>query len=97
MATCEGCAPRRSAARASGPPGLARRPVASGNQGMNPMLPLVQNSSTSSDFRSTRLYRFWTQTTAVNFWTASICPIVTSDSPMWRIFPSRRRSSSAPI
>ena len=36
-ATCEGVAPSRSAARASGPPAAARSPVASGNHGMNPI------------------------------------------------------------
>jgi hypothetical protein len=42
IATCAGVARTRSASRASGPPGFARLPVASGNHGMNPRFSRVQ-------------------------------------------------------
>ena len=45
-ATCDGAAPRRFAASASGPPGSASLPTASGNQGMKPIPSRSQWSST---------------------------------------------------
>src|SRR5439155_23737381 len=72
-AICAGWALRRFAARVSGPSCSASLPVASGNQGIKPRFSRVQYSSTSSEFLSTRLYRFWTDTIGVMRRTASIC------------------------
>ncbi len=65
-AICAGCTFRCFAARVSGPACFASSPVASGNQGMKPMFSPVQYSSTPSEFLSTRLYRFCTETIDVD-------------------------------
>ena len=54
-AICAGVASCAWATLSSGPPGSASRPVASGNQGMNPIPASSHASSTSSEWRSVRL------------------------------------------
>lgn len=52
--------------------------------------------SSGSESRSSRLKRFWTEAMSVNSIASSSCSAVTESSPMCRILPSARNSSSAP-
>ena len=81
-ATCDGVACNRLATRATGPRGFARSPANSGNHGMNAMRSRAQYSSTDSAPRSTRLYRFCTETIGTSVRARSISATDTSESPM---------------
>ena len=57
----------------------------------------AQMSTRASDERSRRLQLFWTETISATFRARDSSAAETFEIPMWRILPSRWRSTRVPI
>src|SRR5262249_9714956 len=95
-ASCDGVAWWLAAMRCRGPSVAASGPAANGNQGTNPMFWASHASRTGSDVRTDRLYMFCTETIGAIFSAACSWSTLTSESPIWRILPSRCSAASSP-
>ena len=87
-ATCVGVARYFMAIWPRAPPALITSPPSTGRQGMKATSSSEHASSTGSEDRSNRLYRFCTETIGVSFCARSSSSTVTFERPMCRIFPS---------